>query len=42
MDKILFANIGWMSHYKGVSDADMTAGGGDYQDNNKHEAYNFV
>lgn len=39
--RILFANIGWMEHYKGNCDADMIVGGGDYDDKDKHEAFNF-
>ena len=39
--RLLFANIGWMEHYKGNCDADMIVGGGDYDDKDKHEAFNF-
>lgn len=41
MKRILFANIGWMEHYKGNSTADMIVGGGNYDDKDKHEAFNF-
>lgn len=41
MKRILFANIGWMEHYKGNCDADMIVGGGSYDDKDKHEAFNF-
>jgi len=39
--RLLFANIGWMEHYKGNCDADMIVGGGDYDNKDKHEAFNF-
>lgn len=39
--RLLFANIGWMEHYKGNCDADMIVGGGSYDNNDKHEAFNF-
>ena len=41
MDRILFANIGWMIHYRGQSSNDTISGGGSYRDDDKHEAYNF-
>ncbi|MBR4129226.1 MAG: DUF3883 domain-containing protein [Bacteroidaceae bacterium] len=40
-DKVLFANIGWMVHYKGGTDKDIIVGGGNYFDENKHETFNF-
>lgn len=39
--KLLFANIGWMEHYKGNCKADMIIGGGSYDNKDKHEAFNF-
>lgn len=39
--RVLFANIGWMEHYKGNCDADMIVGGGSYDNKDKHEAFNF-
>lgn len=39
--RLLFANIGWMEHYKGNCDADMIVGGGSYDNKDKHEAFNF-
>ena len=39
--KILFANIGWMSHYQGITEADKIKGGGSYYPEGKHEAHNF-
>ncbi|MBR3090221.1 MAG: DUF3883 domain-containing protein [Prevotella sp.] len=42
MDRILFANIGWMIHYNGQSSNDTISGGGSYRDDDKHEAYNFM
>lgn len=41
MDKMLFANIGWMIHYQGQSANDTISGGGSYRDDDKHEAFNF-
>lgn len=41
MGSVLFANIGWMEHYKGICNADMIVGGGSYDDKDKHEAFNF-
>lgn len=41
MQRILFANIGWMIHYEGITDNDMIVGGGSYDPNDKHEVYNF-
>lgn len=40
--KILFANIGWMSHYQGITESDKIKGGGSYYPEGKHEAYNFM
>lgn len=39
--RLLFANIGWMEHYKGNCKADMIVGGGSYDNMDKHEAFNF-
>ena len=39
--RLLFANIGWMEHYKGNCKADMIVGGGSWDNNDKHEAFNF-
>ena len=39
--RLLFANIGWMEHYKGNCKADMIVGGGSYDNKDKHEAFNF-
>ena len=40
--KILFANIGWMTHYRGNNARDQIVGGGSYRNDDKHEAYNFL
>ena len=40
--KILFANIGWMIHYRGNNAKDQIVGGGSYRNDDKHEAYNFL
>jgi len=40
--RIIFANIGWMAHYRGITDNDMIVGGGSYDPNDKHEVYNFL
>lgn len=39
--RMLFANIGWMEHYKGNCKADMIVGGGSWDNKDKHEAFNF-
>lgn len=39
--KILFANIGWMISYNGITDSDEISGAGSYPDVDKHEIYNF-
>ena len=39
--KVLFANIGWMTHYQGNTAKDKIVGGGSYRDDDKHEAFNF-
>lgn len=39
--KLLFANIGWMTHYQGNNTKDQIVGGGSYRNDDKHEAYNF-
>lgn len=39
--KILFANIGWMTHYKGNTKKDQIVGGGSWSNDDKHEAFNF-
>lgn len=41
MQKILFANIGWMKRYRGHSNSDIIRGGGSYNPDDKHEAFNF-
>ena len=41
MQKILFANIGWMKRYRGHSNSDKIKGGGSYNPDDKHEAFNF-
>lgn len=41
MQKVLFANIGWMIHYEGLTSSDTIRGGGYQPENQKHEAYNF-
>ena len=40
--RILFANIGWMVHYRGNNAKDQIKGGGSYRDDDKHEAFNFL
>ena len=40
--RILFANIGWMTHYRGNSAKDLIVGGGSYRNDDKHEAFNFL
>lgn len=40
-EKILFANIGWMTHYKGNNKKDQIVGGGSWSNDDKHEAFNF-
>ncbi len=44
MDKpnLLFANIGWMTHYRGNCANDQIKGGGSYRDDDKHEAFNYL
>lgn len=42
MERILFANIGWMKRYKGNNSTDLIKGGGSYTALDKHEAYNYV
>ena len=39
--RVLFANIGWMTHYQGNTAKDKIVGGGSYRDDDKHEAFNF-
>lgn len=39
--KIIFANIGWMTHYQGVTESDKIRGGGDSANQKKHEVHNF-
>ena len=41
MQKILFANIGWMKRYRGHGNSDKIKGGGSYNPDDKHEAFNF-
>lgn len=33
--KILFANIGWMTHYRGKNAKDQIVGGGSYRNDDK-------
>lgn len=40
--KILFANIGWMTHYRGNNARDQIKGGGSHRNEDKHEAFNFL
>ena len=40
--RILFANIGWMIHYRGNNVHDLIVGGGSHQNDDKHEAFNFL
>lgn len=40
--RILFANIGWMSHYQGIKKNDHIKGGGSYSNEGKHEVFNFL
>ena len=40
--KLLFANIGWMTHYQGQTITDKIMGGGSYDPAEKHEAFNFM
>ena len=40
--RILFANIGWMTHYRGNNQKDQIVGGGSHRNEDKHEAYNFL
>ena len=40
--RILFANIGWMAHYRGNNQKDQIVGGGSYRNDDKHEAFNFL
>lgn len=40
-ENILFANIGWMTHYKGNTKKDQIVGGGSWSNDDKHEAFNF-
>jgi hypothetical protein len=40
--RILFANIGWMIHYRGYNPKDQIDGGGSYRNDDKHEVYNFM
>ncbi len=39
--RIIFANIGWMTHYQGITEGDKIRGGGDYANQKKHEVHNF-
>lgn len=41
MERLLFANIGWMIHYNGLSASDTISGGGSFHDDGKLEVYNF-
>lgn len=40
--RILFANIGWMTHYQGITKHDQIKGGGSWRNDDKHEAFNFL
>ena len=40
--RVLFANIGWMIHYRGYNPKDQIDGGGSYRNDDKHEVYNFI
>ena len=40
--KLLFANIGWMTHYQGNTKHDQIKGGGSWRNDDKHEVYNFL
>lgn len=40
--RILFANIGWMTAYQGNTKTDYIKGGGSWNDDDKHEVYNFM
>lgn len=40
--RILFANIGWMIHYRGYNPKDQIDGGGSYRNDDKHKVYNFM
>ncbi len=40
--RLLFANIGWMAHYRGNNKTDQIVGGGSYRNDDKHEAFNFM
>lgn len=40
--KLLFANIGWMSHYRGNNPNDKIVGGGSWDNDDKHEVFNFM
>ena len=40
--RLLFANIGWMTHYQGNTQHDKIKGGGSWRNDDKHEAYNFL
>ena len=41
MERVLFANVGWMAHYKGNTTSDRIIDGGSYNPDDKHEVYNF-
>ena len=40
--RILFANIGWMIHYRGYNPKDQIDGGGSYRNDDKHEVYRIM
>jgi hypothetical protein len=44
MNNIIFLKIGWMEHYKGISDNDKISSGAEYIKKNKygHEMFNFM
>ena len=39
--RILFANVGWMTHYQGYNEKDQIKNGGSWRNDDKHEVYNF-
>lgn len=41
MKRIIFFNIGWMSYYRGKTIVDQITGGGNYNNDEKDEQYNF-
>ncbi len=39
--RIIFANIGWMTYYQGITENDKIRGGGEFANQKKHEVHNF-